>query len=327
MTPVFSDCDWQPVIRVLDDARHIVLMTHCNPDGDGIGSQLALYHALQAAGKSVCMHNCDGVPRIYRFLEGSEQVSSGQKFTGAPPDVIVSLDCGARSRLGMPEAFFDSATLINIDHHASNADFGDINVVDSRYCATGAMIFDLMCSMGSPLSTAAARAIYTAVLTDTSSFRLSNVTPDVHRLAAQLLAAGADPWEINIHVYESDSLAGIHLLTACLGTLELDHDGRSAWLHIDREMYEQAGADVEDTEGFIDYGRRVRGVEIAVFIRPDAAPDTWKVTFRSKKTADVSKLAAKFGGGGHVHAAGCRIRGSMSEVREQVRQAVGQLLA
>lgn len=327
MTPVFADGDWQPVIRVLDDARHIVLMTHCNPDGDGIGSQLALYHALQAAGKSVCMHNCDGVPRIYRFLEGADQVSSGKTFSGMQPDVIVSLDCGARSRLGMPDAFFDRATLVNIDHHASNAEFGDINVVDSRYCATGAMIFDLMCSMGNSLTPAAARSIYTAVLTDTSSFRLSNVTPDVHRLAAQLLDAGAEPWEISTHVYESDSLAGIRLLTACLGTLELEHDGRSAWLYVDRNMYEQAGADVEDTEGFVDYGRRVRGVEIAVFIRPDTEADTWKVTFRSKKTADVSKLAAKFGGGGHVHAAGCRMQGSMTEVREKVRQAVAQLLA
>ncbi|MFQ5581754.1 MAG: bifunctional oligoribonuclease/PAP phosphatase NrnA [Mariprofundaceae bacterium] len=327
MKPVFADCDWKPVIGALEHADCIVLMTHCNPDGDGIGSQLALYHALKSAGRPVFMHNRDAVPRIYRFLEGSEKVSQGECFTGGRPDLIVSLDCGARSRLGMPEDFFAGATLINIDHHASNAGFGDINIVDGRYCATGAMIFDLICTMDKGLGKAAASAIYTAVLTDTSSFRLANVTPDVHRLTAQLLEAGAEPWPINKGVYESNSLAGMKLLTACLATLELDHGGRSAWLNVDQEMYERTHADVEDTEGFIDYGRRIQGVEIAVFIRPDSEAGTWRVTFRSKNGADVSKLAQEFGGGGHVHAAGCMMQGSISEVREQVRQAVGQILA
>ncbi|GAV20902.1 bifunctional oligoribonuclease and PAP phosphatase NrnA [Mariprofundus micogutta] len=329
MHSVISDVNWQPVMDAINGAEQIVLITHCNPDGDGIGSQLALYDALTELGKSVTMFNVDGVPRIYTFLDHADKVGRGHWHSDTSGgDLIIALDCGSKARLGMPDAFYDGATLLNIDHHASNKLFGDINLVDARYCATGAMIFDLLIAMKSPVSKATASAIYTAVLTDTASFRLSNSTAAVYRMAAELIDAGARPWPISVHVYESRPLAGLKMMSACLDTLEVHNEGRSAWVHITSDMYEATGADVEDTEGLIDYARSIDGVEVAVFIRCDERRENcWKVSFRGKTYVDVGALAASLGGGGHTYASGCLMRGTFDEVRSSVEQAVTRIFA
>jgi len=325
--PLFSDVDWSPVMEAITQAERIVLITHCNPDGDGIGSQQALYEVLIAAGKQVCMHNRDGVPRIYQFLQYSDQVGQGGWNEAQAADLIIALDCGAFGRLGMSESFFAGATLMNIDHHASNKRFADINLVDARYCATGAMIFDLMLAMHAPLSAASASAIYAAVITDTASFRLASATPAVYRMAATLVEAGAQPWPISVNIYESRSLAAMQMMTACLGTLEIRHEGKSAWIYVTQDIYSQTGADVEDTEGLIDYARSIDGVEIAVFIRVDERDSgRWKISFRGKTWANVGDLAATLGGGGHAYAAGCILQGSFESICDQVEQAVSHTL-
>jgi len=327
VSPLFDDVDWQPVIEAVAAAEQIVLITHCNPDGDGIGAQQALYEALTATGKQVRMHNRDGVPRIYQFLEHADKVGRGDWQAPQSADLIIALDCGAFGRLGMPEAFFNGARLVNIDHHASNKLFGDINVVDARYCATGAMIYDLILAMQAPLNASAATAIYAAVMTDTASFRLASATPAVYRLAACLIEAGAEPWPISVNVYESRSLAGMKMMTACLSTLDIRHDGRSAWIYVSEDTYRDTGADVEDTEGLIDYARSIDGVEVAVFIRVDEHDSRrWKISFRGKTWANVGQLAASLGGGGHAYAAGCVLQGAFEDVCEQVEQAVSRTL-
>jgi len=326
--PLIAATDWQPVIDAIRSARQIVLTTHCTPDGDGIGSQLGLYHALRVLGKQVSMHNRDGVPRIYEFLDGAAEVGRGDyNAGGGRPDLIISLDCGARSRLGMPDPFFESATLVNIDHHASNTRFGDINIIDDAYCATGAMVSDLLIALGIELNAAMARPIYTAILTDTASFRLNSATAEVYRLAADLVEAGAEPWPICMQVYENRSLAGLKLLSECLTTLTLRDNGRSAWVYVTHEMYEKTGADVEDTEGLIDYARAMQGIEVAVFIRNDDGGEQWKVSFRGKTYADVGSVAATLGGGGHRHASGCLMHGSLESIEARVQKAVSELLA
>ncbi len=326
--PLFPDVDWQPVIDAIASADKILLTTHCNPDGDGIGSQQAMYDALIAMGKNVVMHNCDGVPRIYSFLKYTDQVTMGSwSADSQDADLVIALDCGAKGRLGMADSFYEGAQLINIDHHVSNKYFADINIVDARYCATGAMIFDMLIAMDIALTKFTASAIYAAVLTDTASFRLSNATAAVYRMAADLIDAGAEPWPISINIYESQPVAGLNILKSCLDTLELRDDNRSAWIHVTHDMYEKTGADVEDAEGLIDYARSIDGVEVAVFIRCDENHEHfWKVSFRGKTTADVGALAATLGGGGHKHAAGCSMRGSFEEVRSAVEMAVSQIL-
>lgn len=319
--------DWQPVASALESANGIVLITHKNPDSDGIGSQLALFHALKAMGKQVYIHNLDPVPRICRYLEGTAEATYGCEFDHWDRiDTIISVDCGAQSRLGMTDAFYEGKTLINIDHHASNSCFGQINVVDAGYCATGAMIFDLLLFLGIELTPAMASALYVALLTDTASFRLPTVTADVFRLAADLVEAGAKPVEAARAVYGSNTHARIELLKLSLDTLQLHNDGRSAWLHVDQTMYRNTGADDEDTEGFIDYGRSIGGVAVTVFLRPENG-GSWKVSFRGAEGIDVGALAARLGGGGHRYAAGCTLSGTLEEVEAEIRPLVSDILS
>jgi len=316
------------VCEAIRKARGIVLTTHTSPDGDGIGSQIALYHALRDAGLKVYMHNRDGVPRIYRFLENSHEVTQGERFPHADEvDLIISLDCGSKTRLGMPDSFFEGARLLNIDHHASNKRYGDINMIHREACATGAMIYDLIRHMDLSLSKSSADGIYVAVLTDTGSFHHPNTTPEVHMMTAELIRAGAAPWPIAMEVYESGSRARLALLCDCLETLEIRDGGRSAWLCVDDSMYRKTGAIEEDTEGFIDYGRGLEGVEVAVLLRQERDMPRWKVTFRSKMQEDVGALAGELGGGGHRHAAGCLLSGTLDDVRDRVRRTVSELFA
>ncbi len=319
--------DWQGACRAVTDASGILLVTHRNPDGDGIGSQIGLYHALKSAGKQVFMHNLDSVPRIYRFLEGADQMTSGMKvpWPDADIDLIVSLDCGSRHRLGLSGHLFDQTLLLNIDHHASNAGFGSINLVDPQSCATGALVVALIRRLDLPVSAASASGLYVAIMTDTGNFRHSNATAEVHRITADLIEAGASPWSVAMSVYESSSQGRIHLLRDCLDTLEVHDGGRSAWLYVNQEMCSRSNADQEDTEGFVDYARSIAGIEVAVFLRPDHG-DTWKASLRSKSDVDVGSLACSLGGGGHRFAAGCNLHGSWPEVQQQMRKAVSEFL-
>lgn len=326
MKAMIATTDWSLVAKALGDAKGIVLVTHKNPDSDGIGSQIALFHALKAIGKKVWIHNLHPVPRICRYLDGAEKAGMGEVFVhlGAV-DTIVSLDCGAKSRLGMPDSFFEGKTLINIDHHASNNGFGQVNVVNATYCATGAMVFDLLLSLGIALTPAMAAAIYVALLTDTASFRLSTVTADVFHLAAALVEAGAEPAVASKAVYGSNSHERLKLLKMSLDTLQLNDKNGSAWLHVTEDMYVSTAADTEDTEGFIDYGRAITGVKITVFIRPEYE-GYWKVSFRGVNGIDVGKLASELHGGGHRYAAGCTLAGTLAEVTEKVRPLVSSYL-
>lgn len=319
--------DMHELIAAIRASGGILLTTHCNPDGDGIGSQMALYHALTAGGFPVYMHNRDSVPRIYRFLEGSELVGQGSEFEDAEIDLIISLDAGSLGRLGYADSFFAGRTLAVVDHHASNTRFGDINLIDVSACSTGAMVYGLIREMGLPVSKGAASALYVTLLTDTTSFRNASTTPEVHELAAQLIRAGADPWPIARAVYEDRSPACFRLQMRCMQTLELRHEGRSAWMHVDNEMYRETGSDGEDTEGLIDLARAISGVQVAVFMRPGDDADSWKVTFRGKFHIDVADLAVSLGGGGHRHASGATVQGDYDSIYKRVEKAVAAVIA
>jgi len=308
------------------NARGVLLTTHCSPDGDGIGSQLALYAALKSAGIAVRMHNRDGVPRIYRFLEGSGDVSMGSHASLDDIDLIISLDAGSRARLGFDDAFFAGRRLAVVDHHASNQRFGDLNLIDTSACATGALAYEMIRELDIPLSPASASALYVTLLTDTSSFRNASSTPEVHEMAASLIRAGAEPWPIARAVYEDRSRSSFDLQMRCMQSLEIKHQGRSAWMFVSDEMYRETGGDGEDTEGLIDLGRALSGVLIAVFMRPGDDDSEWKVTFRGKFDTDVGALAASLGGGGHFHAAGCTLQGDFIAIRSRVEALIGEIL-
>ncbi len=320
---------WRQVVAHLRSARGVLLTTHQNPDGDGIGSMLALWHYLRHIGVPAVAHCVDSVPRIYRFLSGSGQVGSGAIEMDAI-DTIVCLDCGAKGRLARDDAFFSNRFLINIDHHRSNKNFGDMNVVDADYCATGVMIRDLIAADGGVLTPEIAEAIYVTVVTDTGNFRHRGVDARVHRLAAELIEAGVDPERVAMEIYSSNSSARMRLMAEALDSLCFSHQGRVAWISVTEAAYRRSGADVEDTEGLIDIAASVAGVEVAVFLRPHAvaagAPESWKASFRSRGRVQVGDLAADMGGGGHPCAAGCLLRGSQDEVRSLVEVRLTPLI-
>ncbi|MDX8390108.1 MAG: bifunctional oligoribonuclease/PAP phosphatase NrnA [Mariprofundaceae bacterium] len=312
--------DWQPAMAAIQRAKGIVLITHQNPDADGIGSQLALDYALQSLGKLVFMHNADPVPRGCHYLNGHTDIGSGDFLFGDQVDTVIALDCGSRARLAMPDAFFANKVIINIDHHESNQQFGDLNFIDANYCATGAMIYDLMTAMNVTQSKTSAEALYAALMTDTCSFQSLSMTPNVHRLVALLMEAGADHVAAARSLYGNNSLARVELMRLCLATLTLRDDGASAWLHITEKMLLAAGADLQDSEGLIDLARTIVDVKVAVFIRPEHSG--WKSCFRSHGEISVGALASSLGGGGHRHASGCMVRGSYEEVCSRLYGAV-----
>jgi len=319
-----QDVDWKAVKACFQTARKVHVIAHVSPDSDTIGSQIALYHMLQALDVDVQMHNVDAVPRICRYLKGSEHISCGQDFSNVDDcDVVVAVDAGAFSRLGITSSFMKGKTFINIDHHASNTHYADINVVDARYCATGAMIYDLIQSYGLAMSEAMASSMYAAILTDTASFRLSTVTADTHRMVGKLLDAGASVEQASSEIYQSFPKQRFDLLKHALDSLNIQHDGRSAWIAVHLGMYAETGMTAEDSEGFIDYARSIAGVKIAVFLREES-PQMWKLSFRGQAPYDVGSLAASLGGGGHKYAAGCALKGTFEQVQAQVFDKVSE---
>ena len=323
LNPLFPDVKWHDAINAIQQASAIHLITHCTPDADGIGSQIALFEALQRLGKQVFMHNQDAVPRICRYLDKSEQIHVGASCTRAS-DLVIALDAGSRDRLGLTDSYYMHKKLLNIDHHASNDGYGDINIVDARYCSTGAMIYDLLQAMNVPLTPTIASAIYATVMTDTASFRISTVNGDVHRMVGVLMDAGANAATAAKSLYFNHRVERFQLLKLALSTLELRDHGQSSWLCVDHAMYVKSGATSEDTEGFIDYARSIQGVYVAIFIR--AEKEHWKVSMRGD-TVDVSRIAMQFGGGGHRYAAGFSARGELAELQHKLQQAVSQLFS
>ncbi|MDX8383526.1 MAG: DHH family phosphoesterase [Ghiorsea sp.] len=318
--------DWQAVVDHLQAAKHVLIVAHQSPDADTIGSQLALFDALQTMGLQVGMCNKDAVPRICRYLPHAELIQQLKYPALASVDTIVAVDAGSKARLGFPDDFFVGKTLINIDHHASNPMYGEVNVVNADYCATGAMIFDLIQHLNQPISKASAAAIYAAVLTDTASFHLDRVDAAVHKMVAELIEAGADPAVAAEEIYDKQPLARLNLLTRSLQTLVIEHEGRSAWMYVDQTMLDETQADLEDSEGFIDLARSVDGVEVVVFVRPESA-NRWKASFRGKMNRDVGAVAAKLHGGGHKYAAGCAVTGSLAEVYAKIHAVVDDVFS
>jgi len=318
---LMPDQDWKQVVQHLKVAKHVLIVAHQCPDADTLGSQLALFDTLQSMGVRVGMCNHDKVPRICGYLPNVEHIFIGTYPDLSDVDTIVAVDAGAKSRLGFADAFFAGKTVINIDHHASNPLYGDINVVNAGYCATGAMVFDLIQHLGQVLSKDSAIPIYAAILTDTASFHLDRVTADVHRMTAELIEAGAEPAVAAEEIYDKQPLSRLNLLTLSLQTLAIKHHGKSAWMHVDKAMLTTTQAQLEDTEGFIDVSRSIDGVEVVVFIRPESA-GRWKVSFRGKSGRDVGAVASMLRGGGHKYASGCAVSGPLSEVYAKVNAVV-----
>jgi phosphoesterase RecJ-like protein len=293
-----------------------LITTHESPDGDAIGSSLALANYLTEIGKDVTIHISDPVPEIYCFLPLAAAVTT--TLPDRDYDLCFVLDVGEFKRAGRQVSDCRRiGTFVNLDHHKTSEQFGLVNLVDTDAAATGVIVHRIIRAAGAEVSLAAALCIYVALITDTGSFRYSNSNPEAFAVAAEMISKGVNAWDIASRLYESQPQGRLELLAQALTTLSFSACGKFASLAVTLDMYERTGSDAELTDGFINYPRSVRGVEVAIFFR-QLDEHSFKVGFRSKGAVDVSRLAEGFGGGGHHNAAGCVVAGDLATVREKV---------
>jgi phosphoesterase RecJ-like protein len=311
----------QPIDAVLDailQRQRFLLTSHARPDGDAVGSLLALWMMLNAMGKQAEMQLCDPVPVIYRTLPCAEQIRHATDLAkGFEPDAAIFLECDSieRSRLqGLEDRF-----LINIDHHTSGSPFACVNWIDTTASAVAEMVYKLAIAANVSVTPAMATCLYTALLSDTGSFCYEGTCADTFALARDLAEIGANPARIAEDLYFSNRLSKMRLLGAALTTLQ--REGCVAWLWVTHEDMVRLGASDEDSQGIVNYAIGIAGVEVAVFLR-EMADRRIRVSLRSKSTVRVTHVAEQFGGGGHENASGCTLDGPIYAATNLILGAV-----
>lgn len=317
------------IVEILRAGSRFLLATHKEPDVDGISSMLALGLALEAAGKRPQMVTEYPVPPPLDRLEGAEKILVVERMGHA--DATLVLDCGDLKRLGgLGPRLQGTRPLINIDHHATNTRFGDVNFVEPDRSSTGEMVFEIIREAQLPLGPAVAENIFAAIQGDTGSFQYDNTSSRALRVAAEMVERGAVPWDVSRRMMNRYPRARLELLRKALETLEF-HCRRSVGIMtLTSEMFSRAGAIRTDSERFVDYPRFVEGVEVAVLIR-QTAEDGYKFSLRSNGMVDVAQLAVSFGGGGHARAAGFEVHGDLETAKaaflEEARRVLDEKFA
>jgi bifunctional oligoribonuclease and PAP phosphatase NrnA len=308
---------------VLKPGARVALTTHVNADGDGIGSEVALWHLLTARGLRPSIANPTPIPERFDFLlpDGADRSERAAKDIESA-DAVVVLDISDIGRLGdLQHAITRSHVVACIDHHVSPGSLPPgPRLVAPDASATAELVFDLAGALGWELGADAARALYVGILTDTGAFRFSNTTPRVLRVAGALLERGVDPEEIYEAVYASAPEGRIRLIGEVLQTLVVEPDVGLAWVTVPPDALARHDATPDDLDGIVEYPRSIAGVRLALLFR-QIANGRIKVSFRSLGSVDVAELAHQFGGGGHTKAAGASLEGSMAAVQERVLAA------
>ncbi len=309
----------QEVIAAIKKHKKFLISAHVNPEGDSLCSQLAMKEMLKAIDKEVYIVNNDTPPDHYKFLPGISAIST-DLTKKMDFDAAVILDCPTMKRIGAVAGLIGKdKMIINIDHHISSEKYGDVNWVDANASSAGEMVYKLFKAMDVPLTKETALLIYIAILTDTGSFNYENTSSITHEIAGDLLGYGLEPGLVSESVYERRTLTDIKLLGLVLSTLKVSKSGEVAYLEITKKMLTETGADINKSEGFINYARSIDGIKVAVLFKEDSKNhNRVNVSFRSKAGVDVNKIASSFGGGGHVKASGCVLEGALADVEARV---------
>jgi bifunctional oligoribonuclease and PAP phosphatase NrnA len=312
--------------------RSFILTSHARPDGDAIGSQLALAFALDRLGKTVRLVDRDPVPLAYRPFPGTSRVEIAARAEG-DADAVIVLECSDLSRPDV--AGLDRYFVINVDHHLGNGMYGDINWFDASAAACGEMVADIIDALDVAWTPEIAAHLYLALATDTGSFRYGPLSARTFEICRRIVETGVDPAALSRQIFDSFSIGRVKLMGAMLGAMTLHHGHRLAVLSFDDALLEATGAAVDDTEGLVNLPLGAREVLSAVLIKfysgdsvPGSQPGrTARVSLRSKGDVDVRAIATRFGGGGHKNAAGCTMQGTVEEIRARLVDAVGEQLA
>ena len=295
--------------------RRFLITSHARPDGDSIGSQLAMAFALDALGKSVRIVNADAAPEHYQDFPGMTRIEISGRIENPDVDAVIVMECSDLTRTGVTG--FEHEFIVNIDHHAGNKMYGAVNWHDESAAACGEMVFDVIGALGVPFTQEIATHIYLALLTDTGSFHHSNITPRTFDICRQCVEAGVNPAVMARRVFDSNSFGKLKLIGALLDRMELVDDGRLAVLYLDDQMLAATGSTNNDTEGLINLPLTAREIQAVVFFKINDNGEL-RVSMRSKYDVDVRRVAGQFGGGGHKNAAGFTIAGPLAEVRQGI---------
>ena len=326
LDPSLTNATFAEIADALRNHERFAVLSHVRPDGDALGSQLAMGLSLRALGKKVKIWNEEGLLEKFSFLPGGELLTT-------PPteaedfDVVLALDTATRQRLGTPlQAIRSAALWINIDHHPSNPRYGDLVHIDGTAPATGQILFELLQSEELPLDPPIAENLFAAISTDTGSFQYPNTTARTFEIGAELLRCGIDVGRLSQQLYESYPRRRIELLRALLDRMRFDADGKVASFSLPLAVANELGVIPEDNEGLIDHLRAIQGVIIAVFFE-ELPEGKIRVSMRSKdEAADVCEICLRFKGGGHKLAAGARVPGTLAEVEERVLAAASDVV-
>ncbi len=302
------------VAAALRGRQSFLLTSHARPDGDAIGSCLAMALALQSLGKQTRVVLRDPVPLPYRTLPAVDQVEIGASVSG-PADAVIVMEC---SDLTRPEvAGLDAYFVVNVDHHLGNGMYGAVNWFDGSAAACGEMVADIIDALGVSLTADMASQLFLAVATDTGGFRYGPMTARTFDLCRRIALAGADPARLARQIFDSFSVGRVRLTGALLNAMELHHDSRLAVLALDDDLLKACGATLDDTEGLVNLPLGAREV-VAVALLKRQNGNTFRVSLRSKGNVDVRAVASRWDGGGHRNAAGCTVNGSLDDIKGAV---------
>ncbi len=325
--------DRRAFLDLIERTQRFLLTTPINPDGDGLGSEVALALWLTARGKQVRILNDSVLPTPFGFLARQVAIESFEPDVAErrleEAEVVVVLDTSNRQRIGRLGPLLDRPRIrvAIVDHHVSHAEgFGEVNLIEPEASATGEIVYDLMREAGAKITPEIAEALYVALMTDTGSFRFSNTDTQAHRMAADLLGYGLDPQKIHARVHSHGSAERMRFFGEVLSGLELEAEGRLVILDAAPEQFQRHGLVGADTDGLVDFPRTIAGVEVVVLFS-EVETGKVKVSLRSTGRVSIDRVASRLGGGGHTHAAGVLLRGSRAEARKRVVPELIRLIA
>lgn len=303
--------------------QRFVIVSHVRPDGDAVGSAMAMAFALERMGKQARVVSRDTPPPPLLTFPGVSGIEIVDRIDD-PGEAVIVMECGDLARTGIQG--LDTGFVINIDHHPGNTMYGALNWFDISAAACGEMVFELIQELGVALSPEMATHVYVAILTDTGSFHYSSITPRTFDICRQCTEAGVDPQAVARSIFDSNNLGRLKLFGAVLSRMQLDASGRIAVVYVDRQLASDCGGTYEDTEGLINLPLTVKEIQAVVFFKENG-PDDWRVSMRSKGEIDVNAVAREFGGGGHKNASGCSARGSLADLTALFRHKLTDAIA
>lgn len=311
------------IFEALEKSKNIYLSSHINPDGDSIGSLMALGLALEQLGKNVNFIKTDTIPATFEFLPAIDKL---QKFDKIEADILFILDCGSKDRIGEYKKIIDEAKLvINIDHHLDNDNFGDINLVDPQRASTGEIVYDVIRGLGLDLNKDIASYLYTAISMDSGRFMYDKVDHRTHEIVSNLIQEGIDKDEININLYQKRSMPATKLFIEALSSLKTYREDKIATIKVTQDSIKRTNTKIDETDGLISFVRDIDTVEVACLLK-ELSEKEIKLSLRSKKTVDVSRICNIFNGGGHKRAAGCTIYEDIDSAEDLIVKEIEKLM-